>query len=181
MFPGFLLHTTMKKIILLIALSCMSFVLSLSAQDKKASMTFKSAIDYNNFIIDEQEKVGTCMNHLSQAVESGTPQDMNDALDTLQVQTKKSKNVIGKLGAYNNNKDFRNAAVKLFLFYYKISRKEFKKMVKVISKGDKITKKDISVIDTIDKSISAKETILDASFSEAQQKFARENNFTIGE
>lgn len=171
----------MKKIILFIVFCSFWGIFNLSAQKNNNPPEFKSAIDYNNYIISEQEKVLAGMNKLSKAVENDSYNDMDNALDTLKIQSKKSLKVIKGMGIYNNNTEFRDAAVNLFSFYFKISKKEFKTMVKILKKGDKISQKDIDVINDMNRIISEKENVLDTSFSEAQQKFAKENNFSISD
>lgn len=169
----------MKKIILLLAICYLSGAFKLAAQKTGDTAEFKSAIDYNNYIIAEQEKVVTGMNRLSLAIDKDLCNDMDKALDSLKILTEKSLKVIKGMGAYNNNFEFRDAAVNLFSFYCKISKKEFKTMVNILKKGDKITKKDEKKIGDINIKITNKENILDTFFSDAQQKFAKENNFTI--
>jgi hypothetical protein len=168
----------MKNIVLFISL-IIAGTINLAAQNTQAVGGFKTAIEYNDYIISEQNKVVASMNLLSQAVESGTYLDMDKALDSVRAQTKRSLKVIKGMDGYNNNTALKSAAVKLFSFYCKISKKEFKKMVGILKKGDKIKVKDMACMEKLSERISSGEMPLDDIFAKAQEDFAKENNFTL--
>jgi hypothetical protein len=170
----------MKKLTSLILLFVSLNSFHLSAQKESGTPQFKTAIEYNNYIIAEQTKINGTMTLLSDAIQSGTNDDMDKALDAVNLQAKSSCAAIQKLDSYNKNEGFRNSAQKLFAFYSHISKKEFRQMIKILKKGDRISEKDIKHMNKINESITKKETLLYEAFTTAQETFAKENNFTIG-
>lgn len=151
----------------------------LSAQDNADSTEFKTAIEYNNYIIDEQIKVTDAMNILAKAINANSVNDFDKYYKIQLDQAQSSLASIKKLGTYNGNGEFRNEAVKLFAFYYKITKKKINIFIKILKKQDRITARDQKRINRINDKIAVKEEALDAAFVLAQQKFAKENNFTI--
>ncbi|MFH0865569.1 MAG: hypothetical protein V1904_05215 [Bacteroidota bacterium] len=151
----------------------------LSAQDKADSAKFKTAIEYNNYIIDEQVKVTDAMNVFAKAINDNSVNDFDKYFKIQLDQSQSSLSAIKKLGTYNGNGEFRYEAVKLFAFYYKTTRKKISIFIKILKKQDRITAGDKKRINRINDKIVVKEEALNASFVLAQQKFAKENNFTI--
>jgi hypothetical protein len=153
---------------------CVSYV-SLVAQPKP---TFKTAVEYNDYIVDMQMGIMNSIAAFTASFDS-TSKTFTESKRLALVAN--SKNSIAKLKlmpAFKGNINFRNAAIKLFEFYQLIAEADYKKMVDIIFK-QKITDADKVTLDELVKSVTEKEAVFDKAFLGEQKKFATANNFTL--
>ena len=139
----------------------------------------QSPIEYNDSIIEEQNKITEFM------LESGNCLDSDfSSCDALRMKTiaqcDKSISLVEAMPDYDGNTRLRDAAVALFKFYKDMNENEFKDMIEIIMKGDAITEEDIAMLTVLEEQISQKEVLLDEELDQAQQEFARDFGFEIG-
>lgn len=161
-----------KKVLLLLLLAA-----AVSAQ---AQTTFKDAVEYNDYIVVKQQRIGTLLNeYISMAADSLPTLPKLEAKRKSTVdEVKKLTGDLKKMPAWKGNTAFRDASVTLFVFYQSTLDNEFKEIGEILLKTE-ITEADYKRIEELQKSISTREGPLDDVFLEAQKKFAADNNFTI--
>lgn len=134
-----------------------------------------SAIEFNDKIVEEQNKIGQRLIDFNAAVEAGTSTDLPLKL-TLE-QTKASLAIVEKL-SWQDGAGLRNSAIELFKFYQSIVANEYVEMVKIIEKPD-LSEADVTRLNELMASITDREGKLDAEFAAQQDKFAELNGFTL--
>jgi|GEM_PF-710390 len=162
--------------------ACKSKTSTDNNNDKKSNKTtFATAVEYNDFIIGQQEKVIKAVLSMSDVMnaEKINNDDLKAKYDVFGKECKKAMDTIKTMDEFNGNKTFRDESIKLFEFYYEIYQKDYKELVDILVKGDKISKADIARMKEIQESITKRENVRDGAFAEAQNKFAAENNMQI--
>ena len=175
------LNYILSAFILFLAFSACKPKNGADSGDNKDSdkLTFPSAVEYNDFIISQQENIVKSLLSLADAMNAGVNDDIKSKYELFGKQCKKSLDTIKKMDSYNNDTAFRDESIKLFQFYYDIYQKDYKEMVDIIIKGDKIDEKDMTRLEEIKESITKRENERDGAFADAQNKFAKENNMQI--
>ena len=148
---------------------------------KSTKATFSTAVEYNDFIIGQQEKVIKAVLSMSEVMNA--PKINNDDLkasyDVFGKECKKALDTVKTMDEFNGNKAFRDESIKLFEFYYEIYQKDYKEIVEILIKGENISDTDVARLKEIQESITKRENVRDGAFAEAQNKFATENNMQI--
>lgn len=139
---------------------------------------FKSAVEYNDFIIGQQELILEKHKATTDALDADNIQEAKTQLAALSAQCKASVDTLNTMEAYNNNTEFRDAAVKLFTYYGDFADKGFKEELDILSKPD-FRPEDRDRINQIEDEFSSKEGDLYSAFIDAQNKFAADNNMTL--
>ncbi|MFH0865571.1 MAG: hypothetical protein V1904_05225 [Bacteroidota bacterium] len=163
--------------LLLFAAIIMLFISSCGSKSGNSSdkLSFSSAVDYNNFIIGQQENIVNKMNELSEAIDAENYTDATTKQEELVKQCKSGIDSVKALDAYNGNTAFRDEAVTLFNFYKEISEKEYKEMLDILKK-ENIAETDIQRMEEIRQDISKRENERDEAFGKAQKTFYKEND-----
>lgn len=163
----------MKKTVLFLLLLA-------AAVSVQAQTTFKDAVEYNDYIVVKQQRIGALLNeYISMAADSAPTLPKLEAKRISAVdEVKKLTSDLKKMPAWKGNIAFRDASVTLFVFYQSTLDNEFKEIGEILLKTE-ITEADYKRIEELQKSISTREGPLDDVFLDAQKKFAAANNFTI--
>lgn len=163
----------MKKTVLFL-------LLVIAAVSVSAQTTFKDAVEYNDYIVLKQQRIGVQLNeYVSMAADTTTTADNLEAKRLAAVtEATKLTNDVKKMPAWKGNTAFRDAAVKLFSFYQSTLNNEFKEIGEILLKNE-LTEDDYKKIEELQKKITAIEAPLDDVYLDAQKKFAADNNFTI--
>lgn len=143
---------------------------------------FKTAVEYNDYIISEQTAIGNQINELMALVNdtSSTFDQAKKKLGVLAARSKEAEENARKLPSYNGNTSFRDAAASLFLFYYTTFSSDYATIIDLMYNGGG-SNEAYERIDSIIANISVREKNYDELFSSEQKKFADDNNFTISE
>lgn len=164
----------MKKLILAVLLGC-SF-LSLNAQ------TFNTPVEYNDYIVTQQNKVGEKLVAFSSMLGDGKSSKaeidtyLTNMLSTAQTATK----AVEKMGPYDHSTNLRDNSVGLFKFYERAIANDYKALVDLIyaeTPDDKLMEK----VQAILVKVTEEEAGYDASFQTAQQDFAAKYNIQLQE
>ncbi len=142
-------------------------------------LTFNDAESYNNYIINNQNKVIQKILELSATFDTGSDEQIRAKYKEFGESVETAKKEIEKLGAYEGNTEFRDAALDLMNFYKEIYENQYKKLIDIVIKGENATEADLQELNKIVEEVSAKEAKMDQKVAEAQNKFARDNNMTI--
>lgn len=141
-------------------------------------LTFSSAEEYNNYIIDLQVETIKSIHRFSDACSEGIPQQMKFTFEEFQIQTQTAIEKLKKLDSFNGSTELRDEAMKLFEFYSEIAKYEYKQILEILLKNDYSEQDDITV-DSLIKVVGEKEDIMDTNFEKAQKMFAKENELDM--
>jgi hypothetical protein len=165
---------------MIIAITACKPKTSSDKKDSENKITFSSATEYNDFIINAQGKIINSVLSLADAMNAGKNDVVKEKYKAFGEQTKKALDTVKLMDEYNGNSGFRDESIRLFQFYYDIYQHEYKEMIDIVVKeADKITDQDRTRITEIQESVTKKETVRDSAFAAAQDKFAKDNNMQI--
>lgn len=154
------------------------FMITLIPVYASGQSSFSSAVEYNDFIVAQQENVGTAINNLmgNLSLDSATVWAYyNLGLATTQV----SRDNIKNMPDFNNASYFKNASLELFQYYVDVFTLEFKEVVTIYLDVNVPFENKLDKMNPIFDVIAAKEMKFDENFAKAQQQFATENNFEL--
>ncbi len=135
-----------------------------------------TAVEYNDIIVDEQNKIGQRIIDFNYAVESGEEMDM--PLKLILEQIAVSIEVVEKVNPWEDGAALKNSALSLFRFYKSIVSKEYQEMVDILKK-ENIAESDVTRLDKLLADITEREAKLDADFSYQQEAFAKRWNIEL--
>ncbi|MCC6702840.1 MAG: hypothetical protein IT221_15015 [Fluviicola sp.] len=146
------------------------------------AQTFKTATEYNDYIVGLQNRIGEKMISFNTEVSSvgATFESVNVELKALVEETEKVIKEIEKLPAFEKNTSLRNAAKDLFLFYEKTIKEDYTKMINLIYNTD-LTEEDLAQLQAILDKVTNDEKVIDERFQSEQQQFAAKYGFTLEE
>ena len=161
-----------------------SVILLISACNTTPSATgrdgikFKTPVEYNDYIISRQLKIVAFIDQFANA--------SNINIDSANAILEKSSDAaenyladVNGLTSFNGDTAFKNAAVNSFAFYKRIFEREYKELLDINAKGEKITQQDRDRAIAITQAISAEEAELDKRFINAQKDFAQKNKLEL--
>jgi hypothetical protein len=156
----------MKKLFLLLLV--IPFTFSAFAQT--------TAVEYNDLIVDEQNKIGQRIIDFNYAVEAGEEMDL--PLKLILEQINVSIEVVEKVKPWEDGAALKSSALSLFRFYKSIVAKEYQEMVNILKK-ENIAESDVAQLDVLLASITEREAKLDADFAYQQETFAKRWNIEL--
>ncbi len=163
----------MKKLMLVIAVSMVSVL---------HAKTFKTAIEYNNFIVGEQVEL---IHQIDELYEMINGVEFNAPLTkktqkALSKQCSRSIKKIKQMGAFAGNDEFRSAGIVLLNCYLDHVNSDLVEIIS-IRENSKSTEADFDrakeMIDEFDLACLVYFTL----FEMAQEKFADDNHFSLSE
>lgn len=143
---------------------------------------FENAVDYNDYIINEQTRVGMVIKEFNAAFERSK--------DTLEIHTARKAIIrqadsaitrIKNLVPFKGDTSLKKNALRLFRFYSEIAGKEYREFVQLYFSKEKITTEISKQLQDIVADITEREKVLDANFQEAQKAFAAKYNIKLTE
>ena len=154
-------------------------LLVLSFSTATAQTTFKSGIEYNDFIVAEQSKIGVLIGKFNGFIELSSYNEARTLLTGDMVsETRLAIRNIKRMPAYNGDSKLRDAAIGLFNFYLGCFENEYLKMLNILAKSD-ISPADADEMNKILKIVTDNEKVVDDAFQSAQADFAAKNGFTL--
>lgn len=138
---------------------------------------FYSPVEYNDFIVDQQNAIIRQMVSLNNSYETGTEPEIRLRFDSLVNQSGESLLQIAQLSPYENDSSLQREALRFFTFYHSIFRNEYRHMVEIFLKGNEATDEDIRELNNIVNKIKTEEEQHNRSLSEKQLFFARKFAF----
>lgn len=135
-----------------------------------------SAVDYNDSIVNEQNKI---IEHIL-AMSNATYDIVECDKHRLKIieQCDSSLALVGAMNPFDGNSDLRDAALNLFKFYKDIASNDFKRILEILNM-DEPADADYEELDQIDAKIAERELTLDASFQNAQKAFSEKHNLEL--
>lgn len=153
--------------------------ISLNAQTS-SQYNFKTAVEYNDYIVNKQTEIGVMINDLMTIVN-----DTNSLVDQAHISRRaaivKMNSIINdvrNMPDWKGNTQLRDVSVSLFSFYRSCFENEYKSMIDIVYKTD-ATDDDFKELDRLLLVVTEKEKPLDDAFAKAQSDFASANGFTL--
>jgi hypothetical protein len=144
----------------------------------KNGLVYKSAIQYNDYIIDRQATVVKKMFDLKEVAETNLD-SAGKMLDETISQLEGMIDDIKGMPAYKGDSLFRDAAIGSFAFYKKIFRNEYRKIINIRQNGGDTTEAGMMEIKEIVDQISREEEKYDKAFHNSQKDFADNNHMKL--
>ncbi|HKB43269.1 MAG TPA: hypothetical protein VKC90_02730 [Chitinophagaceae bacterium] len=146
----------------------------------KNGVVYKSAVQYNDYIISRQNTL--IKNILDLSVIAQTNLDSADKiLDKYVVETDSMIIDVNGMPLYKGDSTFRNAAIASFAFYKKTFGNEYKQLISIRKNGGDATEEGVAEMKKIVNDITREEEKYDKAFHNAQKNFADKNNMKLGE
>jgi hypothetical protein len=145
----------------------------------KNGVIYKSAVEYNDFIVSRQTKLIRNVLEFSKAAEVNTD-SAQQKLNTYVNQAEEMINEIKGMPPYKGDSLLRDAAISSFAFYKKVFDKDYREILDIKRKGDEnITTEDAERANAIIERITKEEESYDKRFHEAQKSYAQKNNMKL--
>ena len=146
----------------------------------KNGVVYKSAVQYNDYIIGRQTTLIKNILDLS-AIAQTNLDSADKILDKYLVETDSMIIDVNGMPPYKSDSAFRNAAIASFTFYKKIFGNEYKQLINIRKNGGDATEDGIAEMNRIVGDITREEEKYDKSFHNAQKNFADKNNMKLAE
>ncbi len=159
-------------IVALITISCGQSVKG------KNGVTYKSAVQYNDFIVNRQAILVKNDFDFSKIAESNIDSAQNKLRDYI-TEADLLINEIKGMPPYKGDSALRDAAASSFAFYRKVFEQDYREILAVKKKGEAITEEDVATVNSIVDRIGKEEEGYDKRFHEAQQRYADKNNMKL--
>ena len=146
----------------------------------KTGVVFKTATDYNDYIVGYQTRI---MKQVVDFVDASRI-DLDSSsrlLDNYVVEIEKMIGDIKAMPAYKGDSSLRDAAVHSFEFYRRIFSNEYKDLLRIRKSGGAETPEGMDEMNRIVDKITRDEEKYDKEFHNAQGDFARKNNMRLKE
>jgi hypothetical protein len=164
---------------LFIALASLAIFVACNNSPKGANgVVYKSAVEYNDYIVSRQTKI---MQQVMDFVHASQV-DLDSAdrmLDTYVADIGGTIKEIEGMPAFKKDTSFRNAAIETFGFYKKIFGNEYKQLINIHKTGQSETEEGQAQMHQIVQSISDEEAKYDQAFHNAQRNFADKNHMKL--
>jgi hypothetical protein len=159
-------------------------VIGIIACDKpskgKNGVTYKSAVQYNDYIVSRQTKLMQNILDFSKAAEI----DLDSAekmLNRYVIETAANVEEIKGMPAYKGDTSLRDAAARSFGFYKNVFQNDYSRIIDIRKKGEEMTPEDIEEMQNIVEKITREEEGYDKTFHNAQKNFADKNKMKLME
>ena len=167
----------MRQFLVIIILGCV--IISCNQPIKGPNgVTYKSASQYNDYIVNRQSTLMQYVLDFSKAAEI----DLDSAQKMLEKYTMEAALMIGEIKGmpvYKGDSSLRDAAVRSFNFYKNVFQNDYSRIIYFRKKGAAMTDAEKSEMNTIDGRITKDEEGLQKSLHKAQRNFAGKNNMKL--
>lgn len=158
---------------LVLSAALCSLLISACREPMKAKdgTVFKTAADYNDYIIARQTKVVQHIIDMGNKAET-SPDTAYAYLDSYARQTDTIIDEINGMPPFKQDSMFRNAAVNSFRFYRKLFAESYRRILQIRRDGRETTEEGFNEIVAITDTIRREEEKLDRALHNAQSVFA---------
>lgn len=143
--------------------------------------SFKTAVEYNNYIVDLQTKVSASISNFSKSFESRDFSLTNTMRENIVEVAKESLVKLKSMPAYKGNSNFKNASIRLFEFYKSCAQTEYKELVSLILDDKQKKEGSTERLNQLLAEVTKKEKSVDDSYLSEQQQFANDNDFRLAD
>lgn len=138
---------------------------------------FHTAVEYNDFILEQQNSIIRRMLKLNELYDRGTDAEIRIAFDSLVVQCESSLKCIEQLTDFEEDSVLKSDAQRLFTFYNGIFHKEYKRMLDIFLKGELASDAEVEELNRIVIQVGEQEAKLNEALSKSQQAFSKRHGF----
>lgn len=170
----------MKLIPAILVILVFGMVACNQAPRGKNGVVYKSAGQYNDYIVNRQAKHMQNVLYLIKAAEINLD-SAEKMLDKFSDETGIFIEEIKGMPAYKGDSTLRNAGVAIFNFYKKVFQIEYRRIIEIRKKGNEMTNDDMEEMKDIVGRLSREEKDYDKSFHDTQENFADKNNIRLTE
>lgn len=175
---SFVAGSLMLKTLVIFALTGLLLFVSCSQHTARSGdKQFYTPVEYNDFIVDQQNAIIKRMIKLTATYDSGSNSEVRIQFDSLVKQSDISLTNIKRLSDYEGDSSLKLQAEQLFEFYNHIFYNEYRQMVEIFLKGSDASDEDITELNRIVQSVRVKEEALNRSLGLAQNVFAKKFDF----
>ncbi len=170
----------MKKLLFILVVVTISLVSCNQSVKGKNGVTYKSAVQYNDYIITRQTML------MKNVLDFGKIADENlDSAESIlkkySLQAEEMINELKGMPPYKGDSALRDAAVQSFGFYKRVFDRDYIDILNIRKKGTDISDEDVEKANIIVDKIGKEEEVFDKAFHKAQQKYADKNNMKLKE
>lgn len=141
-------------------------------------VTYKNAVDYNDYIISRQKLVIKKMLSFGKAA-GINPDSAAGLLDTFALETTRLIKEVQDMPPFKNDSVFRDAAVNSFRFYKRVFEDDYKHLLQVRKRDDLAPEELQKEMNDITEKLARDEEQYDKAFHKAQESFAGKNNMQL--
>ncbi len=145
-----------------------------------AQKTFQYAVDYNDFIIQEQNKIGMAIQDFMQACGKGKKKSMTEKHALVLQQVDLSTQELKSLPPYKGNTQFKEAALRLFAMYKSVAQNEYMDIIAIVDEGMDISN-NAQRFQNVLMRIEERSKQVNDDFLAAQAVFATQFKVNLGE
>jgi len=131
-----------------------------------------SALEYNSFLVDQQNKITTGLINLTASIDSLPGEKIESAYRDLLNKSDTAFLNVTMLSPFDADSVYLIQARNLIRFYRNVFRKEYKAMIEIYLKQEFATEKDLAHLRTLVDTINKQESLHDALFRMEMQRFS---------
>ena len=146
----------------------------------KNGVTYKSAVQYNDYIVSRQAKLMQKVLDFAKATEINLD-SAEKMLERFTGETAIAVEEIKGMPPFKGDSSLRDAAVRSFGFYKNVFQNDYFRIISIRKKGEEITTEDQDEMKRIVDKITREEEGFDKSFHNAQKNFADKNHMKLME
>lgn len=168
----------MKKYFILFVIAIAALVSCTESEKGKNGVTYKTAVQYNDYIVNRQTTLIKYILEFSKMADS----NLDSAGTALKKYARQAEQMIDEvkgMPAYKGDSSLRNAAVHSFTFYKKLFELDYADLLNLRKKNTVMSGEDVVEANRIVDKIGKEEEVLDKGFHNAQKTFAKENKITL--
>jgi hypothetical protein len=149
---------------------------------KVDSQIITTAVAYNDFIVNEQNKIGEKTLILTGKLneEGMTKELVLVALEDLLSTANASILAVQQLAPFEDGADLKQSSLELFQFYARIFDSNYREMVNLLFL-ENLDDEAITMLNSIVVKIQTEEAVYDEHFRNAQNAFAEKHNIQLGD
>jgi hypothetical protein len=154
-----------------------SLLLACSPPAHSGDRQFHSAVEYNDFILEQQNSIIRRMLLLNELYDRGTEKEIRTAFDSLVFQCSSSLKCISELTPFEEDSILKLDAKRLFVFYDAIFHREYKRMLDIFLKGELASDEEVDELNQIVIAVGEQEAKLNEALSRSQEAFSKRHGF----
>lgn len=168
------------KYIFLLPVLMVVFVSCTQSVKGRNGVTYKSAVEYNDYIVNKQKALQKNTASIGEAADK----NLDSADVILDNSVALIENMIADIEGmppYKGDSSMRDAAIRSFKFYKKIFSQQYREIIEIRKQGGNQTEEGTAKMTAIVDDITKQEEGFDKAFHNAQKDFATLNHMKLEE
>ena len=168
----------MKKYFILFVIAIAGFISCTESVKGKNGVTYKTAVQYNDYIVNRQTTLIKFILDFSKMADSNLD-SAGMMLKKYAMQAEQMINEVKGMPSYKGDSALRNAAAGSFIFYKKLFESDYVALLNLRKKNSVMGSEDVAEANRIVDRIGKEEEILDKGFHNAQKAYAKKNKMKL--